>query len=300
MYAIQTDRLVKKFNNATAVNNLDLNVPEGRIFGLIGPDGAGKTTTIRLLCGLYKIDSGSAALFGDDVDKDPEKVKDSIGYMSQKFSLYGDLSVEENLDFFAEIHLVPKNEIEKRKKELLEFSRLEKFKDRPAQNLSGGMKQKLALSCTLIHTPKILFLDEPTTGVDPISRREFWQIIKSLVPKVTIFVTTPYMDEAGMCDRVALMLNGKILTEGTPGQIKAKMQKQVIELVCDQIRPAARLLEAKYPFEVFGDRLHIVSDSASADIPKIEAALKQGGLDVCELRQIEPSLEDVFVWMMRT
>lgn len=299
MFAIETKGLTKRFADNIAVNNLDLNVPEGKIFGLIGPDGAGKTTTVRLLCGLYKIDGGSAKLLGHDVDKESEKVKDSIGYMSQKFSLYGDLSVEENLEFFAEIHLVPKDEIQKRKKELLEFSRLEKFKDRSAQNLSGGMKQKLALSCTLIHTPKILFLDEPTTGVDPISRREFWQIIKSLVPKVTIFVTTPYMDEAGMCDRVALILNGKILTEGTPGQIKEKMQKQVIELLCDQIRPAARLLEDKYPFEVFGDRLHIVSDNAANDIPKIEAVLKQAGLDVCELRQIEPSLEDVFVWMMK-
>ncbi|MCX5749876.1 MAG: ABC transporter ATP-binding protein [Candidatus Saganbacteria bacterium] len=299
MYAIQTKNLTKKFKNTIAVNNLDLNVPSGVIFGLIGPDGGGKTTTIRLLCGLYKIDGGSASLLGIDVAKESEKVKDSIGYMSQKFSLYGDLSVEENLDFFADIHLVPRQEVEKRKKELLEFSRLEKFKDRPAQKLSGGMKQKLALACTLIHTPKVLFLDEPTTGVDPISRREFWQIIKLLVPAVTVFVTTPYMDEAEMCDRVALIHSGKILTEGTPDEIKKKMEKQIIELLCDQIRPAARHLENKYSFEVFGDRLHIVSDNAAGDIPRIEALLKERSIDVCEIRQIEPSLEDVFVWMMK-
>ncbi len=298
MQAIETNNLSKRFDKTPAVNDLNLSVEQGKIFGLIGPDGAGKTTTIRLLCGLYKIDGGSATLLGFDITKDSEKVKDNIGYMSQKFSLYGDLSVEENLDFFSDIHLVPENEKQKRKKELLAFSRLDKFKDRPAQNLSGGMKQKLALACTLIHTPKVLFLDEPTTGVDPVSRREFWQIIRSLVPAVTIFVTTPYMDEAQMCDRIALIHQGSILTSGTPDEIKQRMRSQVIELSCGEIRPAARILEGQFSFEVFGDKLHIISEDAAADMPVIRNILEGKGIRACSLSKIDPSLEDVFVWMM--
>ncbi len=219
VYVIETNNLSKSFKSLVAINNLSLTVNQGEIFGLVGPDGAGKTTLIRLLCGLLNNDSGTAIVNGHDVMKETDIVKDSIGYMSQKFSLYGDLTVEENLDFFADLHLVERNERKKRKKELLSFSRLDRFMDRQAQFLSGGMKQKLALSCTLIHTPKILFLDEPTFGVDPVSRKELWTILKSLVPAITIFVTTSYMDEAERCDRVAFINKGKILTVGTPDEI---------------------------------------------------------------------------------
>ena len=221
MHAIETNNLTKKFGDTVAVNGLDLTVDQGEIFGLIGPDGAGKTTTIRLLCCLLTPVTGSAKVLGLDTKKDHDKIKDSIGYMSQKFSLYQDLTVEENLDFFAQLRGVEKDQIEKQKKSLYEFSRLEKFKDRPAGKLSGGMKQKLALSATLMHSPQLLFLDEPTTGVDPVSRVEFWDIIKSLVPKMTIFVSTPYMDEAEKCDTIGFINNGSIMAQDTPANIKA-------------------------------------------------------------------------------
>ena len=221
MHAIETNNLTKKFGDTIAVNGLDLTVDQGKIFGLIGPDGAGKTTTIRLLCCLLTPMTGSAKVLGLDILKDHDKIKDSIGYMSQKFSLYQDLTVEENLDFFAQLRGVERDRIEKQKKRLYEFSRLEKFKDRPAGKLSGGMKQKLALSATLMHSPQLLFLDEPTTGVDPVSRVEFWEIIKSLAPRVTIFVTTPYMDEAEKCDSIGFINNGAIMAQDTPANIKA-------------------------------------------------------------------------------
>lgn len=221
MHAIETNDLTKKFGDTAAVNGLNLRVEQGEIFGLIGPDGAGKTTAIRLLCCLLTPVSGSAKVLGFDTKKDPDRIKDSIGYMSQRFSLYQDLTVEENLDFFAQLRGVEKTQIEKQKKRLYEFSRLEKFKDRPAGKLSGGMKQKLALSATLMHCPRLLFLDEPTTGVDPVSRVEFWEIIKSLAPKVTIFVSTPYMDEAEKCDSIGFINNGAIMAQDTPQNIKA-------------------------------------------------------------------------------
>jgi len=294
-YAIETKGLSKSFGKTPAVNGLDLKVYPGEIFGLVGPDGAGKTTTIRLLCALLNKTGGSGEVFGLDIDKEGEKIKDILGYMSQKFSLYGDLTVEENLDFFADIHLIDEKERDLRKKELLAFSRLEKYKDRFAGNLSGGMKQKLALSCTLIHTPKILFLDEPTTGVDPISRREFWEILKSLVPKVTIFVSTPYMDEAEKCDRIGLMHEGAIMVCDTPEKVKLSMKSRIIEFSCSDIRAASEKLRGSYDLEMFGDKLHIVSEDPAKDM----ADIRQRADAECSLREISPSLEDVFVWMMK-
>ena len=289
MYAIETSSLTKLFDKTKAVDNLDLTVKSGEIFGLVGPDGAGKTTTIRLLCGLLTPKSGYAKVLGFDTIKQTERLKENFGYMSQKFSLYQDLTVEENLNFFADIRKVKKADREERKKRLFEFSRLDKFKDRLAGKLSGGMKQKLALSCTLIHTPKILFLDEPTTGVDPISRKEFWDILKSFEGQMTIFVSTPYMDEAEKCANVALMHNGSILVKDTPQKIKALMPQKVIELTSSDIRKAAQMLEGKVDYEMFGDRLHIVSDD-------IEAVRNAGNFT---LKEISPSLEDVFVWMIK-
>ncbi|MFA5105037.1 MAG: ABC transporter ATP-binding protein [Candidatus Margulisiibacteriota bacterium] len=294
-YAIETTKLFKSFGNTRAVNGLDLKVDPGQIFGLVGPDGSGKTTTIRLLCALLNKTGGSGRVLGLDIDKEGEKIKDHIGYMSQKFSLYGDLTVEENLDFFADIHLIDEKEKETRKRELLAFSRLEKYKDRFAGNLSGGMKQKLALSCTLIHTPKVLFLDEPTTGVDPISRREFWRILKSLVPKVTIFVSTPYMDEAEKCNKIGLMHEGSIMVCDTPENVKTSMKSHIIEFLCSDIRAASEKLGLRYDLEIFGDRLHIVSDDPAKDMADIKRTFDME----CSIREISPSLEDVFVWMMK-
>ncbi|MFA5097994.1 MAG: ABC transporter ATP-binding protein [Candidatus Margulisiibacteriota bacterium] len=299
MYAIKAEGLTKKFAKNTVLDSLSLEVNSGEIFGLLGPDGAGKTTLIRLLCALLSPDEGRAKVFGLDIEKQGEKIKDLLGYMSQKFSLYPDLTVEENLDFFADIHGVFGRDRQSKKKELYSFSRLERYKDRAAGDLSGGMKQKLALACTLIHKPKILFLDEPTTGVDPVSRREFWQIIKSLVPEMTVFVTTPYMDEAEKCSRAALMHLGKLMVCDTPANIKKCMNRSVIEIVSPDIRQTARELYGKFDLEVFGDRLHIASSRTETDISRISDLLTAAGRSGHQLRAIAPSLEDVFVWMLK-
>ena len=222
-----------------------------------------------------------------------EFLKDHVGYMSQNFSLYPDLTVEENLDFFADINLVPEAEKKARKIDLLDFSSLKDFTGRFAGDLSGGMKQKLALCCTLIHTPELLFLDEPTTGVDPVSRIEFWSILKSLVPKVTVFVSTPYMDEAEKCDRIAFMHNGSVSACDTPANIRKLMNQHILELVCEDVKSAAKKLSGAFSFEMFGDRLHIVSDNPEIDIEKLQLIVG----DPVSIREIPPSLEDVFVWM---
>ncbi len=220
--AITITGLRKTFNGLTAVDGIDLQVRRGEIFGLVGPDGAGKTTTMRLLAGLLDPDAGGARVAGFDVQRQTEAMKRQIGYMPQRFSLYGDLTVAENMRFFATIYQVPRAERLARQQRLLEFSRLEPFLKRQAQFLSGGMKQKLALACVLMHTPQVLFLDEPTTGVDPVSRRDFWKILYSLLQEgVTLFVSTPYMDEAERCTRVALMNRGRIIFCGTPARGEA-------------------------------------------------------------------------------
>ena len=230
--SIVTQNLTKKFEKVTAVSELNLSVNQGEIFGLVGPDGSGKTTTIRLLCALLYPTSGFGKVLGFDIEKDGEALKSHIGYMPQRFSLYDDLTVDENLDFFADIRKVGLTEKNSKKKELLSFSRLEKYRSRLARNLSGGMKQKLALSCTLMHTPRVLFLDGPTTGVDPISRRNFWRLIYSLSDQgTTVLVTTHYMDEAEHCNTVALISEGRIADEGSPASLKVKYGKPSLEEV---------------------------------------------------------------------
>ncbi|NQU17599.1 MAG: ABC transporter ATP-binding protein [Candidatus Saganbacteria bacterium] len=219
--AIESENLTKKFDRLVAVDRLSINIEPGEIFGLVGPDGSGKTTTIRLLSTAMEQSSGSAKILGLDISKDEEKIRERIGYLPQQFSLYGDLTVEENIDFFADIYNIEKNIREKKKEELLKFIDLSSFKKRRAQFLSGGMKKKLALACSLIHKPEVLFLDEPTTGVDPISRREFWKILHGL-PSLTILVATPYMDEAERCNRVGLLNEGKLLICNSPAEIKKK------------------------------------------------------------------------------
>ena len=294
---VETRGLGKKFESVEAVRSLDLTVREGEMFCLVGPDGAGKTTTIRMLCGILEPTSGQAAVLGYDLDRDVAEIKNRIGYLSQKFSLYGDLTVDENIEFFAEIHLV--RDFRKRREELLEFTRLASYRGRLAERLSGGMRQKLALACTLIHTPRLIFLDEPTTGVDPVSRRDFWTILSSLLRSgITIVMTTPYMDEAERCSRVGLLDSGRLLVADTPQNIKLLMRGTVVEIVCPEIRRAFAILKQRREareVQLFGDRLNVVVDKPEKEIPLIEAALVREGIPVLQKRLLPPSLENVFI-----
>ncbi len=225
-------------------------------------------------------------------------MQNEIGYLSQKYSLYGDLTVDENIEFFADIHNV--KHYKKRRDELLEFTRLTNFRDRLADNLSGGMKQKLALACSLIHKPQILFLDEPTTGVDPVSRRDFWKILSNLIKEgITIFMTTPYLDEAERCNRVALMNKGEIIAIDKPAEIKKSINKQVIEIVCKPSRTAYEVLKDKYESQMFGDRINLVVDDEAKDYPEIEKLLHQNGITTNDKRVVTPSLENVFMHLIK-
>ena len=295
-FAVKIEKLRKSFGDIKAVDDISFNVGLGEMFGLVGPDGAGKTTTIRNLCGLIKPDSGKITLLDIDINKHKKEAQNKIGYLSQKFSLYGDLSVDENIEFFADIHGV-KNYFDRRN-ELLEFTRLTPFRDRPADKLSGGMKQKLALACSLIHRPKILFLDEPTTGVDPVSRRDFWKILSGLIKDgITILMSTPYLDEAERCNRVALMNKGKILSLDTPQNIKKSIDREVIEIVCPEARKAYKIIKPESGFEVqlFGDRIDIVVQNSAVSLNNIIGLFKQKGLLITSYRVIPPSLENVFI-----
>jgi ABC-2 type transport system ATP-binding protein len=298
--ALTTDALTKRFGEVAAVDNLRLTINEGEMFGLVGPDGAGKTTTIRLLCGILVPTSGTATVLGLDIVKHSDEVKQQIGYLSQRFSLYGDLTVDENIEFFAEINEI--YDYAHRRDELLEFTRLVAFRSRLAEKLSGGMKQKLALACTLIHTPRIIFLDEPTTGVDPVSRRDFWSILQSLQNRgITIVMSTPYLDEAERCSRVALMNNGRTLAVDTPEALKLHMRGEILEIVCDRVRDgfaALRDLPAVSEVQAFGDRLNVVVHDASTDRHAVQEALKSRGVTVASQRVIPPSLENVFISLL--
>lgn len=297
--AVSTHGLTKRFGEILAVDHLNLEVVKGHIFGLVGPDGAGKTTTIRMLCGIIQPTEGTATVAGQDVVRYPERVKERIGYMSQRFSLYGDLTVRENILLFADLFGVPARQREPRIKALLAFSRLEPFLDRRAEFLSGGMKQKLALCCTLIHEPEILFLDEPTTGVDPVSRREFWKILYGLLVRgVTIFVSTPYMDEAERCNTVAFMSQGRILATGTPDELKAAIDKQVLA-VRGTPRKVTRQVVLGTPgiedLQTMGDVLHLIVHDADAVASELERALKAQNVEIHTLKKVKPSMEDVFL-----
>ena len=293
---IKIENLKKSYDDIEAVKGISFEIFKGEMFGLVGPDGAGKTTTIRILCGLVNQDSGSAFVLDNDVLKNRKKIQNEIGYLSQKFSLYGDLTVDENIEFFAEIHGV--DNYEERRNELLEFTRLTPFRKRLADNLSGGMKQKLALACSLIHKPKIIFLDEPTTGVDPVSRRDFWKILSGLLKEeITIFMTTPYLDEAERCNRVALMNNGEIISLDTPKQVKASINKQVIEIVCSPVRKAYELVKTQTEFEVqmFGDRIDVMVNNYEKEYKVIQNILQNKGIEIISNRLISASLENVFI-----
>ncbi len=297
--AIATAGLRRQFGKTVAVRDLTLRVAQGEIFALLGPDGAGKTTTLRMLCGALPPSGGRVTIDGIDLQRDPDAVRARIGYMPQRFSLYTDLSVRENLEFYADLFEVPRAERHERTARLLAFSRLTEFQGRPAEHLSGGMKQKLALACTLIHAPAILLLDEPTTGVDPVSRREFWRILYDLHRDgATILVSTPYMDEAERSTMVGLMYEGDLISVEEPDAMKRGMRGEVVEMLADPKATARRLLKSQPEVlseTVFGDRLHLVVRDAASAIPALTARLEQQGVTVREARQIPPSLEDVFI-----
>ncbi len=300
MKAVELRSVRKKFGDVVAVDSLSLDVDRGEMYALVGPDGAGKTTTIRMLCGITPPTSGEITVLGFDVRKEPEEVKKRIGYLSQRFSLYGDLTVDENIEFFAEIHGV--RSYKDRRDELLEFTRLTKFRTRLAEKLSGGMKQKLALACTLIHTPEVIFLDEPTTGVDPVSRRDFWKVLSSLLKNgITIIMTTPYLDEAERCTRVALMSAGRVLMADTPRNLADVMKGEVVEVITPNIRTAFTALKT-YPrimeVQAFGDRVNIVVGRASAEMQSILNYLQDKNIKVTEWRVIPPSLENIFISLL--
>jgi len=296
---IKINDLKKSYGNVEAVRGVSFEVYKGEMFGLVGPDGAGKTTTIRILCGLLSLDSGSAFIFDKNIKKHIKEIQNQIGYLSQKFSLYGDLTVDENIEFFADIHGV-KN-YEQRRNELLEFTRLTPFRKRLADNLSGGMKQKLALACSLIHRPKIIYLDEPTTGVDPVSRRDFWKILSSLLrEEITIFMTTPYLDEAERCSRVALMNKGEIISLDTPQNIKSSIEKNVAEIVCTEVRKAYKLINENtdYEIQMFGDRINIIFEDYKKDFGIVKEMLEKNQIEIISSRPISASLENVFIHLV--
>jgi ABC-2 type transport system ATP-binding protein len=300
---IETHNLTKHFKKIAAVDGLDLGIHRGEIFGLLGPDGAGKTTTIRMLCAIMDPTAGSARVAGFDTVKEPEQIKRRIGYMPQQFSLYGDLTVLENLTFFADVFQVERRERKERIARLLEFARLTEFKRRRAAHLSGGMQKKLALACTLIHRPEIIFLDEPTTGVDPVSRREFWDILTELhLEGVTLFVSTPYMDEAERCSRVALMFEGNLIVCDTPAHIKALVEGELLELRPDRLREAHQVVEripGVLEVQTYGDLLHLFVDDAARRAPAAQEALEEAGIVVEALRHIRPRMEEAFISLIR-
>lgn len=299
MEAVKLVRLTKSFGAVRAVDDLTFGVERGEIFGLVGPDGAGKTTTMRLLTGVMEPTGGDAWVMGKHVVREAEAVKDAIGYMSQRFGLYPDLTVDENLHFYADLYGVPARGREQKVYELLSFSNLTPFKKRQAGRLSGGMKQKLGLACALIHTPNVLFLDEPTNGVDPVSRRDFWRILYSLLKKgVTIFVSTAYLDEAERCHRVALLHQGRLLVCDRPDRVKTLMRGTILEVRVARAREAAALLKQRVKAEsvgLFGDRIHVVTMDRARTAEDVPAVLQAEGFALQGLRSIEPSLEDVFV-----
>jgi ABC-2 type transport system ATP-binding protein len=286
----------KSFGVTKAVDGLSLAVARGEMFGVIGPDGAGKTTTLRLMCGLLPPDAGTVRILGADPYRTHRAATTSIGYVSQRFSLYGDLSIDENIAFFARIHGV--HDFAARRTRLLELTGLVRFRDRLADRLSGGMKQKLALACTLVHEPPILVLDEPTTGVDPVSRRVFWKLLAEFLAQgLTIVIATPYLDEAERCARVALVSEGRLLALDTPPALQASSHGVLLEVVAAPPRKALQVLRAQFgsdQVQLFGDRVHVrVTDSRGGF--HVTAALEQAGIPVSAIRTIVPTLEDVYI-----
>ncbi|MCM2359989.1 MAG: ABC transporter ATP-binding protein [Geobacteraceae bacterium] len=299
-YAVTLTDLSKRFGDFVAVNRVSLDVRKGEIFGFLGPNGAGKSTTIRMLCGILAPTSGSGTVAGFDIVAEPERIKENIGYMSQRFSLYEDLTVEENIDFYSGIYKIPAAKKKERKEWVLGMAGLASHRRSRTAELSGGWKQRLALGCAILHEPPIIFLDEPTSGVDPISRRNFWDLIYHLAGEgVTVFVTTHYMDEAEYCDRLGLIYRGELIALGTPEELKTRlMTEEIVEVMCDRPQDAMELLEELPGVRhaaLFGRGLHVVVERAAEAIPAIAGRLEAAGLRPAPPERIVPSLEDVFV-----
>lgn len=303
--AVTATRLCKRFGDVTAVDALSLTVAPGEIYGLLGPDGAGKTTTLRLLAGLLTADAGEVLIFGDSAVHQPALARRHIGYMAQRFSLYGDLTVSENVRFFAEMNGVPQAEWQPRTQSILEFVGLAEFSGRRAEQLSGGMKQKLALAVALAHRPRLLLMDEPTGGVDPVTRQDFWQLIIRLAQqdRLAVLVSTPYMDEAARCTRVGFLSGGRLLREGRPAALTAELDGRILELSGSRLRQLAKQAVADPAVEdaqVFGDRLHlrITAGQAEAVLARLPGALQASGGEVTRLAAVAPTLEDAFIELL--
>ncbi|UCG22728.1 MAG: ABC transporter ATP-binding protein, partial [Chloroflexota bacterium] len=302
-FIVETHELTKAFKTVVAIDSLTLQIRPGEIFGLLGPDGAGKTTTIRLLSAIMDPSDGWARVAGFDTVTEPEPIKRRIGYMAQRFNLYGDLSVWENLNFFADVFEVLGVERTERIERLLNFARLTEFRDRRAAQLSGGMQKKLALACTLIHTPEIIFLDEPTTGVDPVSRREFWDILTDLhLQGITLIVSTPYMDEAERCSRVGLIYQGRLVVSDTPEAVKAMTEGELIALWPSDVRQAAKALtglEGVLEIQTYGDQLRVFTHDTDGLMARMRETLEEAGIEVHDMRRTRPRMEEAFISLIR-
>ena len=303
MLSIQTTDLTKSFGSLVAVRRLNLEVKTGEIFGLVGPDASGKTTTLRMLCGILPPDKGEARVAGYDIRSEAEALKEKVGYLPQKFGLYGDLTVLENIHFYADLYQVSKKQRGERIERLLRFANLTPFQKRRAQDLSGGMKQKLGLICALIHTPQILFLDEPTTGVDPLSRRDFWIILYDLLKEgVTILFSTSYLDEAERCSRIMLIYQGEMLIADTPSTIKSQVKETILELRTGNLQKAMKILEGLEfigSLVLSGDKIHALVDEPERAKREIQEVLRGEGVEISDLLAVRPSLEDAFISMVR-
>ena len=301
--AIDLTNVVKRYGTVDALAGLTLSVRRGEMFGLIGPDGAGKTTAIRLMCGLLHADGGHVRVLGLDPTRDHRRVSERVGYLSQRFSLYGDLTIDENIAFFAEIHGV--TGYQRRRDQLLEMTQLTKFRGRRADRLSGGMKQKLALACTLVHEPELILLDEPTTGVDPVSRREFWKLLSEFLANgITILMSTPYLDEAERCSHIALVHQGRLIAADEPARLRSTIGGRIVEIIAPGgVRSAevVRRLEGVVDAQIFGERIHVTLQQTSDDaFERFVAALQETALRGAPVRLVAPSLEDVFIARLST
>jgi drug efflux transport system ATP-binding protein len=300
--AVETEGLTRRFDGVTAVDHLDLNVTQGEIFGLVGPDGAGKTTTLRILCGLLEASEGKARVYGHDVSRDTRAVKDSMGYMAQRLGLYGDLTVDENMSFYADVYGVGQRERAELIPPLLRMTRMEPFRQRQAAKLSGGMKQKLGLMCALLHRPKVLFLDEPTTGVDPVSRRDFWTILYQLAQDgISVFLTTAYLDEAERCHRVGLLHHGRMICCGTPEALRSHLEEVCYEVQAPELRPVRQVLQSFSEVlcaQSAGPVVHLFL-APSIEPDSIQRKLLELGITDVALRRVDPTLEDVFIALVR-
>lgn len=301
---LETENLVRTFGALHAVDGLDLQVRAGEMVGLVGPDGAGKTTTMRLLCGALRQNSGVIRVAGYEIPAQVEKAREEIGYLAQRFSLYGDLTVKENLEFFSEVFDMDEADRKQRSQELLRFAGLEEFANRPAVALSGGMQKKLGLACALVHHPKVLLLDEPTGGVDPIARQEFWHLLIALLREGSaVLVSTPYMDEAMRFNRVIFMDHGRALTQGAPRDLMARLNGRVLELAAIQ-QMAAREIAAEDPdvedVHTFGEYVHLRVRSAEGPLTRIPQKLAAAGITLHHLHAVVPTLEDVFINLLET